>query len=123
MILEYVAANSKIIEDSGNFVLLSGYLNYDLLENVEEPYNLPLYELKSTMELGELTAFIQLTRNEIKEDEDEQPVQLVIEKPKKKIEYDPLDVDGPPGGEEEKPEEVPPEEENPDGVPKFFNIG
>lgn len=24
-----------------------------------------------------------------------------------------------PGGEEEKPEEVPPEEENPDGVPKF----
>ena len=119
MILEYVAANSKIIEDSGNFVLLSGYLNYDLLENVEEPYNLPLYELKSTMELGELTAFIQLTRNEIKEDEDEQPVQLVIEKPKKKIEYDPLDVDGPPGGEEEKPEEVPPEEENPDGVPKF----
>lgn len=94
MILEYVAANSKIIEDSGNFVLLSGYLNYDLLENVEEPYNLPLYELKSTMELGELTAFIQLTRNEIKEDEDEQPVQLVIEKPKK-IEYDPLDVDGP----------------------------
>lgn len=85
MILEYVAANSKIIEDSGNFVLLSGYLNYDLLENVEEPYNLPLYELKSTMELGELTAFIQLTRNEIKEDEDEQPVQLVIEKPKKKL--------------------------------------
>lgn len=47
MILEYVAANSKIIEDSGNFVLLSGYLNYDLLENVEEPYNLPLYELKA----------------------------------------------------------------------------
>ena len=67
-----------------------------------------------------LTAFIQLTRKEIKEDEDEKPEQLIIEKPKKKIETDPLDVDGPPGGEEEKPEEEqPPEEENPDGVPKF----
>ena len=120
IILEYVAANSKIIEDSGNFVLLTGYLNYDLLESLDEPFNLPLYELKSTMELGELTAFIQLTRKEIKEDEDEKPVQLIIEKPKKKIETDPLDVDGPPGGEEEKPEEeAPPEEENPDGIPKF----
>ena len=120
IILDYVAKNSKIIEDSGNFVLLSGYLNYDLLENLDEPFNLPLYELKNTMELGELTAFIQLTRNEIKEDEDEKPEQLIIEKPKKKIETDPLDVDGPPGGEEEKPEEeAPPEEENPDGVPKF----
>ena len=120
MILDYVASNSKIIEDSGNFVILTGYLNYDLLENLEEPFNLPLYELKSAMELGDLTAFIQLTRKEIKEDEDEQPVQLIIEKPKKKIETDPLDVDGPPGGEEEKPEEeAPPEEENPDGIPKF----
>ena len=119
MILDYVALNSKIIEDSGNFVILSGYLNYDLLENIEEPFNLPLYELKNTMELGELTAFIQLTRKEIKEDEDEKPEKLIIEKPKKKIETDPLDVDGPPGGEEEKQEEAPPEEENPDGVPKF----
>ena len=119
MILDYVALNSKIIEDSGNFVILSGYLNYDLLENIEEPFNLPLYELKNTMELGELTAFIQLTRKEIKEDEDEKPEKLIIEKPKKKIETDPLDVDGPSGGEEEKQEEAPPEEENPDGVPKF----
>ena len=120
IILDYVTSNSKIIEDSGNFVLLTGYLNYDLLENIEEPFNLPLYELKNTMELGELTAFIQLTRKEIKEDEDEKPEQLIIEKPKKKVETDPLDVDGPPGGEEEKPEEEqPPEEENPDGVPKF----
>ena len=120
VISDYVASNSKIIEDSGNFVLLTGYLNYDLLENLEEPFNLPLYELKSLMELGELTSFIQLARKEIKEDEDETPVQLIIEKPKKKVETDPLDVDGPPGGEEEKPEEeAPPEEENPDGVPKF----
>ena len=120
MILDYVASNSKLIEDSGNFVLLTGYLNYDLLENVDEPFNLPLYELNSTMELGDLTAFIQITRKEIQEDEEEKPVQLVIEKPKKKIETDPLDVDGPLGGEEEKPEEeAPPEEENPDGVPKF----
>ena len=72
------------------------------------------------MELGQITTFIQITKKDIQENEDEKPVQLVIEKPKKKIETDPLDVDGPPGGEEEKPEEeAPPEEENPDGVPKF----
>ena len=115
-----MATNSKIIEDSGNFILLIGYLNYDLLENIDEPFNLPLYELKNSMELGELTAFIQITRKVIKEDEDEKPEQLIIEKPKKKVETDPIDVDGPPGGEEEKPEEeAPPEEENPDEVPKF----
>ena len=84
MILDYMAANSKIIEDSGNFILLTGYLNYDLLENTDEPFNLPLYELKNSMELGELTAFIQITRKDIKEDEDEKPEQLIIEKPKKK---------------------------------------
>ena len=99
---------------------MTGYLNNDLLENDEEAYNLPLYELNKTMELGEITCFIQITKKNIQENEDEKPVQLIIEKPKKKVETDPLDVDGPPGGEEEKPEEeAPPEEENPDGVPKF----
>ena len=120
LILDYISKNSKIIEDSGNFVILTGYLNNDLLKNSEEPFNLPLYELRKTMELGQITTFIQITKKDIQENEDEKPVQLVIEKPKKKVETDPLDVDGPPGGEEEKPEEeAPPEEENPDGVPKF----
>ena len=119
LILKYVSLNSKIIENNGNFVLLTGYLNYDLLDNDDTLYNLPLLELKNTMELGDLTAFIQLTRNEIKQIEDEQPQQLIIEKPKKKVETDPLDVDGPVGGEEKPEEEAPPEEENPDGVPKF----
>ena len=120
VILDYITKNSKIIEDSGNYVIMTGYLNNDLLENDEEAYNLPLYELNKTMELGEITCFIQITKNNIQENEDEKPIQLIIEKPKKKVETDPLDVDGPPGGEEEKPEEeAPPEEENPDGVPKF----
>jgi hypothetical protein len=52
---------------------LTGYLNYDLLQNPEEPYNLPLYEIKNTMELGELTAFVQITRSDIKHVEDEKP--------------------------------------------------
>ena len=119
IILNYISKNSKLIEDSGNFVILTGYLNNDLLSNSEEPFNLPLNELRKTMELGEITSLIQLTKKGIQENEEEKPEQLIIEKPKKKIEVDPLDVDGPPGGEEEKQEEVPPEEENPEGVPKF----
>ena len=111
VINEYITKNSKLIEESGNFVLISGYLNYDLLENRDEPYNLPLLELKSIIELGELTSFIQITRKDIKIDEDEKPEQIVIEKKVKKPKVE---------GEEEKPEEEnPPEEENQDGPPKF----
>ena len=121
LILDYISKNSKLIEDSGNFVILTGYLNNDLLKNSEEAFNLPLLELNKTMELGQITSFIQLTKKGVQENEEEKPEQLIIEKPKKKIVTDPLDVDGPAGGEEEKPEEeAPPEEENnPDGVPKF----
>ena len=74
------------------------------------------------MELGDLTAFIAITSKEIKEVEDEEAIQLVIEKPKKVVQKDPLDVDGAEGAEENQeqpPEEQPPEEENADGAPKF----
>ena len=108
LIIKHIGKNYKIIENAGNFVLLTGYLNVDLLKNPEGPYNLPLFEIKNSIELGELTAFIQITRKEIKEDEDEKPEQIIIEKPKK---------DGEEG--EENAEEEPQEEENPDGVPKF----
>ena len=111
IISDYIGKNSKLIEDSGNFVLLSGYLNYDLLENQDYPYNLPLLELKSLIELGQLTSFIQITRRDVKLEEDEKPEQIIIEKKVKKPKVE---------GEEEKPEEEnPPDEENPDGVPKF----
>ena len=107
LINEYIGKNYKLIEDSGNFVLLSGYLNYDLLQNQDLPYNLPLLELKNILELGELTSFIQITRKDIKLEEDEKPEQIVIEKKvKKKVE-----------GEEEKPEEEPPQEE--EGAAKY----
>ena len=111
VINNYIGKNSKLIEESGNFVLLSGYLNYDLLENQDYPYNLPLLELKSIIELGQLTSFIQITRKDVKFDEDEKPEQIVIEKKVKKPKVE---------GEEEKPEEEnPPEEENSDGAQKF----
>ena len=56
---------------------------------------MPLFEIKSIIELGELTFFIQITRKEIKLEEDEKPELIVIKKSKKpKVE-----------GEEEKPEE------------------
>ena len=124
LIRDYIGKNSKLIEENGNFVLLSGYLNYDLLLNQDEPFNLPLLEIKSILELGELTSFIQITRNDIKLDEEEKPEQVVIEKKViKKVE-----------GEEEKPEEEPPQEEeggnkfkpedyawtNYDGVPRNY---
>ena len=112
LIIKHIGKNYKIIENAGNFVLLTGYLNVDLLKNPEGPYNLPLFEIKNSIELGELTAFIQITRKEIKQDEDEKPEQIIIEKPKKEVKKD---------GEEgeENAEEEPQEEENPDGVPKF----
>ena len=102
--------NSKTIENSGNFIILSGYLNYDLLNKPLEPFNLPLYEIKNLMELGDLTGYIQITRENIKEIEDEEPEELVIEKPKKKKKNE--------EGEEDENEDENQEEENPD-KPKF----
>ena len=135
IILKYISTNYRNIENTGNFILLSGYLNYDLLQNPEEPYNLPLYEIKNTMELGDLTAFVQITRSDIKHVEDEKPEQIIIEKPVKKKKEPKEGEEGaegekpegegegegenPEGEEENKEEEEPPEEENPDGVPKF----
>ena len=112
VINDYITKNSKLIEESGNFVILSGYLNYDLLENQDYPYNLPLLELKSIIQLGELTSFIQITRKDIKLEEDEKPEQIVVEKKVKKPKVE--------GEEEKHEEENPPEEEQEqDGVKKF----
>ena len=36
------------------------------------------------MELGEFTIFVQITRTDIKQIEDEKPEQLIIKKPQKK---------------------------------------
>ena len=114
VIINYVTQAYKNIESTGNYILLTGYLNYDLVETENEPYNLPLLELKNVMELGDLNALIQVTRNEIKQIEDEEAVQLVIEKPKKKEKKE--GEEGEEGEEEEQQDE--PEEENPD-APKF----
>jgi len=114
VIMNYVTQAYKNIESTGNYILLTGYLNYDLVEIENEPYNLPLLELKNVMELGDLNALIQVTRNEIKQIEDEEAVQLVIEKPKKKEKKE--GEEGEEGEEEEQQDE--PEEENPD-APKF----
>ena len=114
VILDHIGKNYKIIEDSGNFVLLTGYLNSDLLEEQEGPYNLPLLEIKNALELGELTSFIQISRKDIKQTEDEVAEEILIEKPKKVVNKEEGEEGENPEGEEE-----PPEEENPDGVPKF----
>ena len=71
------------------------------------------------MELGDFTALIQMTRDEIKQYEDEIPQEIIVEKPKKKV-VKKEGEEGEEGKEEEvKEEEQPePEEENPD-APKF----
>ena len=139
LILKYISTNYRNFEHTGNFIILSGYLNYDLLLNPEEPYNLPLLEIKNSMELGELTAFVQMSRSDIKLIEDEKPEQIIIEKPKKKKvkkegeegegegeggekqegEGEAAEGENPEGEEEKQEEEEPQEEENPDGAPKF----
>ena len=115
IILEHIGKNYKIVEDSGNFVILTGYLNSDLLKEQEGPYNLPLLEMKNALELGEITSFIQISRKEIKQTEDEVPEEIIIEKPKKEVKEN-AEGEGEEGAE---PEEEPQEEENPDGPPKF----
>ena len=114
IILNHIGKNYKIIENAGNFVILTGYLNSDLIQEQESPYNLPLFEIKNALELGELTSFIQISRKDIKQTEDEIPEEIVIEKPKKEVKEDGEEGEGNAEGEEE-----PQEEENPDGVPKF----
>ena len=114
IILNHIGQNYKIIENAGNFVILTGYLNSDLLHEQESPYNLPLFEIKNALELGELTSFIQISRKDIKKTEDEIPEEIVIEKPKKEVKEEGEEGEGNPEGEEE-----PQEEENPDGIPKF----
>ena len=65
--------------------------------------------------MGELTSFIQISRKDIKQSEDEIPQEIIVEKPKKEVkEGEGEEGEGNPEGEEE-----PQEEENPDGVPKF----
>ena len=112
IIIQHIGNNYKIIEDAGNYVLLTGYLNSDLLQEQEGPFNLPLLEIKNALELGELTSFIQITRKEIKQTEDEVPEEIVIEKTKKEIKEEGEEGEG-------NNEEEPQEEENQDGVPKF----
>lgn len=52
LILNYINENSKENEDNDNVVILSGYLNYDLLPQEEAPFNLPIYEVKKLLNLG-----------------------------------------------------------------------
>lgn len=52
LILNYINENSKENEDNDNVVILSGYLNYDLLPKEEAPFNLPIYEVKKLLNIG-----------------------------------------------------------------------
>lgn len=52
LILNYINENSKENEDTDNMVILSGYLNYDLLDKEGAALNLPMYEVKKLLNIG-----------------------------------------------------------------------
>lgn len=52
LIIRYINENSEEMEENGNVVILSGYLNNDLLGKEEIALNLPLYEVIKMMEIG-----------------------------------------------------------------------
>jgi adenylate kinase family enzyme len=52
LISEYILENSKEIEETGNFIILTGYLNNDLLSEGDKCFDLPLYEVKKLISLG-----------------------------------------------------------------------
>ena len=125
MILNYCRERYQEIENSGNYVILVGYLNYDLLAENDHPFNLPLYEIKNVIELGELSSFIMVTRDDIKQEEDEIPVELVAEKPKKKKKAEGeegAEGEEPIEGEEQKEGEAEPEPESEEENSSQFDV-
>jgi len=48
----YVNSISKEIEDAKNIVILTGFLNNNLLSQLEQSYNLPLFEVRDLINLG-----------------------------------------------------------------------
>lgn len=54
LILNFINENSKENEDNENMVILSGYLNYDLLPENEGSFNLPIYEIKKLLNIGKI---------------------------------------------------------------------
>jgi adenylate kinase family enzyme len=58
LILDYINQNSREIENNGNYVILAGYLNNDLLIENEISYNLPLFEINKLLNLGNFIIII-----------------------------------------------------------------
>ena len=70
---------------NGNYVLLSGYLNYDLLNERELPFNLPLYEVKYMLELGELSLFVVISNKKVTVKEGKRRGRLLLRRRKRKL--------------------------------------
>ena len=52
LILNHINENSKENEDNDNMVILSGYINFDLLAENQSSFNLPMYEIKKLLNIG-----------------------------------------------------------------------
>jgi len=95
MIENYISDNRSDIEGTANIIILTGFLNNDLLEDQMLSFNLPLLDLQSLKNLGNILSFIQITKDKkMQIEETEIPAELDI-KPKtvvQEVKKDDLDI-------------------------------
>jgi adenylate kinase family enzyme len=93
LIKEHINKNCRQMEKTG-LVILTGFLNTDLLCEERRKFSIPLKEIKNIFSLGELYSFIQITEKEL--ETNEKLEEVFLEPPVKKVtkKVDPLDVDG-----------------------------
>jgi hypothetical protein len=127
LILYHINENSKENEDKDNIVILSGFNNFDLLDDNFSAFNLPMYEVKKLLNIGKkiifyfigyMTSFLYISNKKIQIDEKEEPVLLEVEKPKVLEKKEPVDGEE---NEEENPQQMEEQiqEEGEEGKTKF----
>jgi adenylate kinase family enzyme len=63
LILFHINENSKENEDNDNMIILTGYINFDLLQENNHPFNLPMYEIKKVLNIGKKNKRKNLIKN------------------------------------------------------------
>lgn len=81
LIRQYMSEHYKENEKTG-LVIISGYLNSDLLDESHRSFLIPIQEIRLLMTLGSLSCFTQIDTSEI---ENEEKVQEVFLEPPKKV--------------------------------------
>jgi hypothetical protein len=85
IIKSYISKHSSEIEESNNMALLLGYFNYDLLQESDLAFNLPLLEIQSLCQIGNIISYIELSYDNLPMKESEVPKELDQPKPIVKV--------------------------------------